>query len=217
VTIGAGLDRALVSTTGDSSVLTATARFAAPGSRTMIVRQDDGLLGERIDDGEFRGSEHYRALRQWVFRTGSRSEIIAAFGDLKVLCGPLSFTTIMETFACSDLVEDVHDASLASPSNPVQRQMFNELYGLFKEGRIGYPSGMGFDPVKEQAGLLKTQLANFEYGLAGGLWKFGKQSGHDDTVYSLAWSCEAAPSAATTIASYQDYVMGAGSYVAEYA
>jgi hypothetical protein len=71
--------------------------------------------------------------------------------------------------------------------------------------------------VKEQAGLLKTQLANFEYGLAGGLWKFGKQSGHDDTVYSLAWSCEAAPSAATTIASYQDYVMGAGSYVAEYA
>ena len=109
VTIGAGLDRALVSATGDASVLTATARFSPPAdgrgfnAETQRTQSTDAER-ETAGWGKGEGSEEFRALRQWVFRTGSRAEIMAAFRELEMLCGPLSVRTIMETFNCSDLV-----------------------------------------------------------------------------------------------------------------
>lgn len=223
--IGAGLDRAGVSATGDRSVLTATAKFSpreqagrGKGFDTENTETQRGTRNGGLGGGNGgAGVEQYRVIRVWVFETGEEAEILAAFRELAAICGPLGCETRMEYFNCVDLVGKVRRAELASPSSPHQRQLFNGLYRLFNERRIGYPQDCGFDPRKRQPGLLKSELLNFEYGRSAGIWKWGTQSGHDDTVYSLAWSCEAAPEAARVTATIADYVMGSGSYVAQYA
>jgi len=178
--VGVGLDRAGVGPSGDRSVLTATARFSDP----------EGLF-----------APHYRVIRAKVFRTGDEAEILGFIRELQAIVGPRA-RIVMESYNCEDLAEKVLGAVLMTPTSKQQHIMFTAMWRLFHERRIGYPAEAGAwidRDGMEYTGLLKTELLAFEYGYNAGLAipRYGTQTGHDDTVYSLAWSVEAVPAQGT--------------------
>lgn len=196
--IGMGLDRAGVGTGGDRSVLTTVARFSDP---------------QRVFPAQ------YRVLRVDVFRTGAEAEILSAFRDLREMTGS-SPGIIMEAYGCSDLADKVKGASLEAPTPRRQHQMFTALWRALNERRLAYPELAGRDHRKERDGLLKSELVGFEYGYGtAGLMRYGTQSGHDDTVYSLAWALEAVPDEGTQHVYRADEiaVSAGGGWVANYA
>ena len=129
------------------------------------------------------GDTLFAVVRQDVLPTGSEAEVLQADRETREIFGePRGM--IFEYYGCSDLVEKVSGARLEAPSAQRQQGLFNRLYRLFEEERICFP---------EECGLLKEELVRFEYDAEReGLTRFGTQRGHDDTVYSLAWSLEAA-------------------------
>jgi hypothetical protein len=198
--IGLGLDRAGVGLRGDRSVLTAVARFSDPA----------GILGAQ-----------YRVVRVIVFRTGDEAEVLAGFRELRAIVGP-NPEIIMEAYGCSDLVGKVRGATTEAPTTRRQHEIYTALYRTFKEGRIGYPERAGTAHDRDghaTSGLLKSELIGFEYGFGrAAIPQYGTQSGHDDTVYSLAWAVEAVAEVMIGMVSRaEDYVISGGGYVAEYA
>jgi len=171
--LGVGLDRAGVSRRGDRTAWTVTARFDLPDGRQV-----------------------YRVGLCRVLPTGAEGEVLECDRTTREIFG--SATAHFESYGCSDVVEKVRGAELCSPTPQRQAGLFNTLYRLFRERRLGFPALAGVDPQKRTPGLLKQELIGFEYdaerGAQGGgtLTRFGTQRGHDDTCYSLAWSIEAA-------------------------
>lgn len=167
VSVAVGLDRAGVSRRGDRTVWTVV------GS---VVRAD----GDRL----------FRVVRCAVLPTGSEAEVLAEAARTRTIFGRPS-GIIFESYGCGDLVEKVQGARLETPSAQRQQQLFNRMSRLFVEGRIGFPESAGVDPRGRRPGLLKSELVSFEYDAESVLTRFGTQSGHDDSAYSLAWALEA--------------------------
>ncbi len=164
LSIGVGLDRAGVSRRGDRTVWTVTGCW--PGTI-------------------------FRVLRCAVLPTGSEAEILAEHQRTVEIFGECP--AILETYGCSDIVEKVQGAVLGAPTAQRQQGLFGRLWRAFDETRIQFPERAGIDPKTKAGGLLKAELVAFEYDAeGGGLVRYGTQGGHDDTVYSLAWSAEAA-------------------------
>jgi hypothetical protein len=156
-----------VSVSGDRTVWTVTARF------------------------DVDGAEFFRVLRCAVLPTGSEAEVLAEAKRTREIFGRPA-QTLFEAYGCSDVVEKVQGAELASPTTQRQSGLFNRLHRLFVEGRIAFPAEAGVDPKTKTTGLLKAELVAFEYDAEReGNTRFGTQRGHDDAAYSLAWSCEA--------------------------
>jgi len=171
--IGAGLDRAGVSRTGDRTVWGVTARFD--------VDRDCPL---------------FRVVRCAVLPTGSEAEVLAEDRRTRAVFGSVA-AVMVEAYQGADLAGRVNGATLEHPTTQRQQGLFGRLFRLFEEGRIGFPMDAGTDPKTGAPGLLKAELLAFEYDAErAGLTKFGTQAGaHDDTVYSLAWATEAASAA----------------------
>jgi hypothetical protein len=142
----------------------------------------------------------YRLVRCSVLPTGSEAEVLAEERRTREVFGAPD-GVLCESYQCADLVGKLDGATLEAPTAQRQQALFGRLYRLFAEARIGFPASAGIDPRTGAGGLLKGELVAFEYDAEReGLTRFGTQSGHDDTVYSLAWSCEAA--SATVPAGY---------------
>ena len=162
--IGIGLDRAGVSKRGDRSVWSVAGRW--PGSV-------------------------FRLLRCAVLQTGSEAEILAEYERTLEVFGPCK--ALFETYGCSDIVEKIPRATLGAPTSQRQQALFGRLYRAFEEARMQFPERAGIDPKTKAGGLLKAELSAFEYDTESAvLVRYGTQSGHDDTVYSLAWALECA-------------------------
>lgn len=172
--IGVGLDRAGVGASGDRTVWTVTARFDRESSEPLFITP-----------------------ACWVLPTGAEAEVLDCDRRTRAIFGTPG-AHHFESYGCSDVVEKVRGAELCSPTNPRQASLYNTLYRLFRERRIGFAEKAGMDPAKGIPGLLKAELIQFEYSAerggqdGGALTRFGTQKGHDDTCYSLAWSVEAA-------------------------
>lgn len=171
VAVGVGLDRAGVGRGGDRSVWTVTAK--------AYLRDADPV---------------FRVLVCGVLPTGAEREVLQADRETREVYGDDLDGVLFESYGCSDLVEKVRRAELVSPTSQRQQGLFNRLHRLMAEGRIQFPADAGADPRTGTPGLLKSELVTFAYDCEReGATKFGTQRGaHDDTVYSLAWSCEAA-------------------------
>lgn len=170
VAIGVGLDRAGVGRGGDRTVWTVTAK--------AYLREGDPV---------------FRVLACEVLPTGAEREVLDRAREAQEVYVEID-GCLFESYGCSDLVEKVHGAELVSPTSQRQQGLFNRLHRLLSEGRIAFPADAGRDPRTGTPGLLKSELIAFAYDCEReGATKFGTQRGaHDDTVYSLAWSCEAA-------------------------
>lgn len=166
--IGAGLDRAGVSRRGDRTVWTVCARFDVPS-----------------------GEPQFRVLRCAVLPTGAEAEVLTEDRRTRETFGEPA-GLLCESYQCADLVGKLRGATLEAPTSQRQQALFGRLHRLFTERRIGFPAEAGVDPRTGAPVLLKAELVGFEYDAEReGLTKFGTQSGHDDTTYSLAWACEA--------------------------
>jgi len=166
--VGVGLDRAGVSRRGDRTVWIVCARFDVP-----------------------EGEPVFRLVRCAVQKTGSEGEVLTEDRRTREVFGQPA-AVLLESYGCSDLAGRIDGATLEHPTAQRQQGLFNRLSRLFVEGRIGFPADAGTDPRSGAGGLLKAELVAFEYDAEReGLTRFGTQSGHDDTCYSLAWSCEA--------------------------
>ena len=127
----------------------------------------------------------FRVVGQWVLPTGSEAEILDCDHRTREIFGPPA-ALFFEAYNSGDIWQKCQGATLEAPSTQRQQGLFNRLARLFREGRFGY---------SRRFSLLKAQLIRFEYDAESGpMLRFGSQSGHDDTVYSLAWACEAADS-----------------------
>lgn len=124
-------------------------------------------------------------VRSDPLRTGSEGEVLEAVGNAQAIAGS-GARVMLESYGCSDLVDKIRCATLEHPTAQRQQGLFNRLHRLLSERRLRIPS---------DTHLLKQELLSFEYDCErGGMPRFGTQRGHDDTVYSLAWACEAADS-----------------------
>lgn len=181
--IGVGLDRAGVSKQGDRTVWTVAARVDRPGEQPV-----------------------FHVLRCAVLPTGAEGEVLEeADRTSRIFGNPAQI--LFESYGCSDIVEKVALAELAAPTSQRQQGLFNRLYRLFDEGRIAFPEDAGLERTERGnvPGLLKRELLSLEYDAekasnsSSTITRFGTQSGHDDTCYSLAWALEAADHAPVEI------------------
>ena len=119
--------------------------------------------------------------RQVIFPTGSESEILAEHETTRTIFGRIH-GCLFESYGCSDVVEKVREAELISPTSQRQAVAFNRLHRLATEGRL---------LLSPDHDHLRSELLTFGYSCErGGVARFGTQSGHDDTCYSLAWAVE---------------------------
>jgi hypothetical protein len=189
VSLGVGLDRAGVSAEGDRTVWTVTARYVP-------------------DDGR---PHQYRVVMVCVMLTGEEGEVLAAWRrTLEIFGEPDGI--LFEQYGCSDIVAKVDGAQLAAPTTQRQQQLFNRFWRAVGEGRYGFPEEAGWDHAEQRGGLLKGELIEFEHVCerGEGSTRYGTQSGHDDTVYSGAWSLEAVGMAPVMAASSGSGVAWAG-------
>jgi len=123
----------------------------------------------------------FGVVRQVVFPTGSEAEIIGEHAQTLAIFGRIH-GCLFEQYGCSDVVEKVRVAELVAPTSQRQAGAFNRLHRLLTEGRLW---------LSADHELLRSELLTFGYSCErGGIAKFGTQSGHDDTVYSLVWAVE---------------------------
>jgi len=153
-----------------------------------------GLRGERpADQATGAGGSIYRIVMVRVLDQDTEADILDIDRETREIFGNPDAITL-ETYQAKDLEGKIRGAQLQAPTSQQQQLMFGPLWRLFRDEQIGYPTNAG-------NGLLRSELAAFEY-IAGmdakgnRLSRYGTQSGHDDTVYSLAHARCAAASVA---------------------
>ncbi len=172
IMLGIGLDRAGVSRKGDRTVWSVVAK----------------VTPARAD----RGEPVYHVVRCSILPTGAEAEILEEAAETAAIFGH-GTRIICETYGCSDIVEKLAGAELGTPTSQTQQKLFNRLYRAIADHRFTYHQGAGTSLTHHARDTLRSELLAFEHDVErAGLPRFGTQSGHDDTVYSVAWACEAA-------------------------